>query len=98
MFGLPFEISTGASAIPANAVDVWLTPGIPALSGRFLAVVLLDMAKETVLFLEGMTGGPVIVIVLIVFTVAAPNTAEVKCDGDAFAPVRAPEQEVLRGV
>ena len=98
MFCLPFEISTGASAIPANAVDVWLAPGIPALSGRFLAVVLLDMAEEAVLFLEGMTGGPVIVIVLIVFTVAAPNTAEVKCDGNALAPVRAPEQEVLRGV
>lgn len=59
-------------------------------------MVLFDMAEDTVLFLEGMSGGPVIVIVFIVVTVAAPDTAEVKRDGDALAAIHAPEQEVLR--
>lgn len=97
-FCLPFEISPGARAVPADAVEMWLTPGIPALSSRSLAVVLLDMAEETIFFLEGMTGGPVIVIFLIVVTVAAPDTAEVKRDGDTLALVHAPEQEVFRCV
>lgn len=59
-------------------------------------MVFFNMAEDTVLFLEGMSGGPVIVIALIVVTVAAPDTAEVERDNDTLAAVYTPEQEVLR--
>jgi hypothetical protein len=93
-----FEISAGAGAVSANAVNVRRAPGVPALRCWFLAMVFLDVTEQTVLFLERVARGPDFKVVLVVLAISAPNEAEIERDRHAFARglrVCAPEQEVL---